>query len=148
MSRPTWLSVFGTAFLLSACSGGGLQYWLYPEPHLPETQEAIFLAHEEHRVQYIGDERTDELCWGASREHQAYRQRKPMCRLHLRPGTHTLVVQTSGNTTVGEQRRLEFEAEAGKVYGIRKTGCLTGVRGQQNACRIEVIEVSDPAGFR
>ena len=125
---------------LAGCgSGGGLNYWLYPEPQLAPAEEAVFLAHESHQVQSIDGEETAARCWGRVREYQAYSRNDLLCRLHIRPGEHSVVfVLSAGRAATAE---VNFTALPGRTYGLDRSRCSASSRGSQQRCRVEVIEV-------
>jgi len=130
------------ALLAVACGGGGLEYWLYPAPHLEKAQEAIFIAEVQHPVLAIDGEEMAERCWGDLVRHpQAYQQRSMPCHLHIRPGKHTVVFHPGANSL--ERSQLDFTAEAGKSYGLDWTGCMGSLNQRhQRTCVVNVREVS------
>lgn len=146
MVRPT-LPVIAFAIAVAVgCGSGGLEYWLYPEPHLPESEEALFLAHEQQGLVAIDGEDTAVKCWG-DRERmgsQAHRPRGLVCQLHIRPGQHSILFHTG--LTVRERYRVEFVALPGKVCGLQTSGCVTTFRGDQRTCRVEVVEIERSGG--
>lgn len=131
------------AFLLvAACAGAGREYWLYPEPRLAPQEEAVFVGYESHRVVSIDGEDTASLCWGQTvNKPQAYRRNDLVCRLHIQPGQHTVVLE--GRFALRERRSLDFTAEAGKVYGLNWSDCVTPPGGYQQTCRVNVVELME-----
>jgi hypothetical protein len=121
-----------------------LNYWLYPEPYRPETEESLFLARESDRVLAIDGKRLDSKCWGWSMDAQAYRRKELICRIHILPGRHT--VDFEGSMAAREMMRLDFSTQAGKAYGLQKSGCRTTFTGDQQTCRVEVVEIDQRAG--
>ncbi len=134
------------AFLLFAgCTGGGHEYWLYPEPHLSPQDEAVFVAYESHRVVSIDGEDTASRCWGQTvNKPQAYRRNDLVCRLHLQPGQHTVVFE--GRFTMRERNHVDFTAEPGKTYGLDWSDCLTATGGYLQTCRVNVMEIDKSTG--
>lgn len=143
MPRLEWPYVALTTLVLAGCGTGGLNYWLYPEPHLPESEEALFVANESHQLQSIDGEETASRCWGR-REPQAYRQRRVLCRLHIRPGQHSVVFHP--NEASRERVTLDFTALPGKVYGLDWSLCSASLDGRQRTCRVEIVEIEKPTG--
>lgn len=140
----SWIPV--VSLVVASCGTGGLEFWLYPEPRLARSEEAVFIVHEDHRVIAIDEDETGVRCWG-DREGmgaQAYRTNDRLCRIHLLPGQHFVLVRSG--TNVREMTRLEFTALAGKSYGLRRSNCMTPPGGYQQTCRVEVVEVEDPRG--
>jgi hypothetical protein len=141
--RP--LFVCSAVLLAVACTSGGRQYWLYPEPHLTPAEEAVFVAYESHRVVSIDGEDTASRCWGQTvNEPQAYRRNDLVCRLHLRPGQHSVVFE--GRFAMRERNTVEFTAEAGKNYGLDWSDCMTPTGGYLQTCRVNVVELEGSAG--
>jgi len=141
------LPSFALATLVAAgCGTGGLEYWLYPEPHLTEPEEALFVAHENHRVLSIDGEEIASRCTGEGMRPQAYQRNDVICRFHIRPGQHSVVFH-SGITRL-ERMSLEFAAQPGKVYGLEWSGCKASLDmdGHRQTCRVEVVEIEKPAG--
>lgn len=132
------------ALVLSGCGTGGRDFWLYPEPHLPETEEAVFAAYEGHRLLYIDDTNVAARCWGEGAGTQAYRQKNLLCRLHLDPGQHTVLVQTG--LTLQGRTRLEFTALPGKVYGLKWSNCRASLYSSGRDCLLEVVEIETIPG--
>jgi len=142
MSLPELRSIMFTSLLVIGCGTGGREYWLYPEPRLPPGEDAILATYESNRLLFVDDEDAATMCWGDRRMGaQAYRRTDMVCRLHIRPGRHTVVFQTGLNSR--QQARLEFTAVAGKIYGLRQSGCTTSPEGIQQNCRFEIVEVGD-----
>lgn len=141
-SHRAWSVLFVVLGAL-ACSSGGLEYWLYPAPRLEPAAEALFVTYEDHRVVSIDSDETAIRCFGDLQRMgaQAYRQvnRRP-CRLHIRPGPHEVVFETSLN---GERMVVEFTAEAGKAYGLNWSDCRARMIavGNQRTCNVQVVEV-------
>ena len=125
--------------LLAACSGGGRQYWLYPEPHLPPSEGAVFISFEGHQVQSVDGEETFSRCWGFAREPQAYSRRDIPCRLHLQPGEHYVSFRTGASTA--QLRTVRFVAQPGKEYGLDWSACGSSPQGVAQTCEVRVIEV-------
>lgn len=140
MSRLKLPLVVAATLVFAGCgSGGGLNYWLYPAPHLAATEEAVFVAHESHQVQSLDGEETAARCWGMVREQQAYRARDLLCRLHIRPGEHSVVfILSAGSTATGE---LNFTALPGRIYGLDRSRCSASSGGIRQRCHVEVIEI-------
>ena len=67
MTRNHLACIALVSSLIAGCTGGGSQYWLYPEPHLPPAEEAVFVAYESHRVVSIDGEEAASRCWGQTR---------------------------------------------------------------------------------
>ena len=125
---------------LAGCGGvGGLNYWLYPEPHLAAEEEAVFVTYESHQVQSIDGEETAARCWGMVREQQAYRQRDLACRLHIAPGEHSVVFHPNARTATRSE--VTFTALPGRIYGLDQSSCSGSLAGNQQRCRVEVVEV-------
>ncbi len=129
-----------TSLLLLGCTGGGREYWLYPEPRLPPPEEALFVAYESHRVVSIDGDDTASRCWGQTVDRpQAYRRNDQVCRLHLRPGRHSVVFE--GRFAMRERNSMEFTAEPGKAYGLDWSDCITPTGGYLQTCRVTVVEL-------
>ncbi len=128
-----------TLAFASCGSGGGLNYWLYPEPHLAAAEEAVFVTYEGHQVQAIDGEDTAARCWGMVREQQAYRQRDLACRLHIAPGEHSVVFHANARTAARSE--VTFTALPGRIYGLDRSSCTSSAAGIQQRCRVEVVEV-------
>jgi len=140
MTKKHSLFIFLTSMLVLGCGGGGRQYWLYPEPHLPPAEEAVFVAYESHRVVAIDGDETASRCWGqVVDEPQAYRRNDLVCRLHLQPGPHTVTFE--GRFALRERNNVDFTAEPGKAYGLDWSDCVTPPGGYQQTCRVNVVEV-------
>ena len=145
MARTRVHSITLFFLLLAGCTGSGREYWLYPEPRLVPEEEAVFVAYERHRVISIDGEEAASRCWGQTvNEPQPYRRNDQLCRLHLRPGQHTVIFE--GRYTMGERNRVEFTAEAGKTYGLDWSDCITPARGHRQTCRVNVMEVKESVG--
>ncbi|NNM03689.1 MAG: hypothetical protein HKO65_01200, partial [Gemmatimonadetes bacterium] len=130
MTRSPLPYIALVALLVAGCTGGGRNYWLYPEPRLAPEEEALFVAYESHRLVSIDGEDTASRCWGQTvNEPQAYRRNDLVCRLHLQPGRHTAVVE--GRFTLRGRSSVDFTAEPGKVYGLVWSDCTTPVGGYQ-----------------
>ena len=138
MSRLTLPSVALATLVVAGCGSGGLNYWLYPEPHLAEPEEAIFVAYESHKLQSIDGEETSIKCWG-ERSPQAYSRKDVACRLHILPGEHLVVFYP--RVTGRERARLSFTALPGKAYGLDWSNCSTSSGGHQQTCRVEIREI-------
>ena len=143
MSRLELPTLVLTALVVAGC-GTGRQYWLYPEPHLAEPEEALFLAHESHQLQSIDGQETYARCWGERRLPQAYRLKDVPCRLHIRPGQHSVVFLS--RATSRERVGLSFTALPGKVYGLDWSACTTSLDGHQQTCLVNIVEIEKPAG--
>ena len=143
MSRLRLPYIALTTLVVAGCGTGGRQYWLYPEPHLPEAEEAVFVAQENHQLQAIDGEETFTRCWGRRTGPQAYRQNDVLCRLHIRPGQHTVVFHAGVSSR--ERVSLSFTALPGKVYALERSTCSTSVDGRQQTCRVEVVEIEKSA---
>jgi hypothetical protein len=128
--------------MVAGCGGGGLNFWLYPEPHLAEAEESVFVAHEDHGLQSIDGEETAIRCWGRRNEPQAYRQRGQLCRLHIRPGEHSVVFYSGVSSQ--ERVTLSFTALPGRAYGLDRSQCTSTAEGHRQTCRVEVVEVDRP----
>ena len=144
MSRLKLPSIALITLVSAGCGGGGLNFWLYPEPHLAETEEALFVAYESHQLQSIDGEETKTRCWGEARGPQPYSRQDVLCRLHLRPGQHSVVL----STMVNDQQRvsLDFTAEAGKVYGLDRSGCTPSGDARQRTCLVKIVEIEGQGG--
>jgi hypothetical protein len=108
---------------------------------LEAPEEAMFVATEDQRVLSIDGDDTAVMCWG-ERERmatQAYRQKGLTCRLHLLPGRH--VVGFQSGLTVRRRETVEFTAEPGTVYTLRRGECDTAYNGARQTCRYEIVEV-------
>ena len=144
MSLPELRSIIIASVMVAGCASGGLEYWLYPEPHLPPGEDAVMATYESNRLLLLDEEDAATMCWGDRRmAAQAYRRNDRVCRLHISPGRHSAVFQTGPNSR--QQVRLEFTAVSGKVYGLRISGCTTSSEGIQQNCRFEIVEVGDGA---
>jgi hypothetical protein len=144
MSLSELRSVIATSLLVVGCGTGGLEYWLYPEPHLPPGEDAVLSTYESNRLLLLDEEDAATTCWGDRRmAAQAYQRNDRVCRLHIRPGEHSAVFQTGVNNR--QQARVGFTAVAGKVYGLRRSGCTTSSEGIQQNCRFEIVEIGDGA---
>lgn len=143
MSRYRLPSIALATLVVAGCGAGGLNYWLYPEPHLAESEEAIFLALEGHQLQSIDGEDAASRCWGVGRTPQAYRRKDVICRLHIRPGQHSVVFHPS--VTSRERVSLSFTALPGKVYGLDWSGCSKTPDGRQETCLVNIVEIETPA---
>lgn len=143
MSRHKLPSIALATLVAAGCGTGGLDYWLYPEPHLAEPEEALFVVHPSHQLQSIDGEETAARCWGDRSQPEGYRLKDVLCRLHILPGRHSVVFQPS--VTSRESVRLEFTALPGKAYGLVWSSCTTTSDGRQETCRVEVVEIEKPA---
>jgi len=143
MSRQQLPSLALVTLVVAGCGTGGLNYWLYPEPHLPETEEAVFVAYESHQLLAIDGEDTSVKCWGGPRAPQAYSRPDVLCRLHIRAGEHSVVFHPTANSR--ERRTLTFTALPGKSYGLDRSGCTASLNRLQDACRVEIREVKNQA---
>lgn len=146
MSQSILLFVALATPVFAGCGSGGLEYWLYPEPHLTEPEEAVFMAHETHRVVSIDGEEIASRCTGEGIRPEAYARNETVCRLHIRPGRHSVMFHSS--TTSLERLTLDFDAQPGESYGLTWSGCnatLDRDRHRQS-CRIEVTQIRNPAG--
>ena len=140
MTRRESSFIVVAALLVLGCGGSGRNYWLYPEPRLAPEEEAVFVAYENHRVVAIDGEDTGSRCWGQTvNEPQGYRRNDQACRLHLLPGRHTVVVE--GRFDFRERSTVEFTAEAGKIYGLNWSDCVSPAGGFLQTCRVNVIEL-------
>jgi hypothetical protein len=132
----------------AACGTSGRHYWLYPTPHLTAEEEALFVTYESHRVISVDDDETAIRCWGDQERmgSQAYRVRSGPCRLHIQPGPHVVVFETS--STMRDRVSLEFVAEAGKSYGLDWSACVGQVigEGHQRSCVVRVVEIETETG--
>ena len=142
MSRLQWPYIALATLVVAGCGAGGLNFWLYPGPHLAESEEALFVAAEGHQLQSIDGEETASRCWG-QREPQAYSQRSVLCRLHIRPGQHSVVFHP--NVASRERVTLDFTALPGKVYGLDWSLCSTSAEGRRQSCRVQIVEIEQPA---
>ena len=142
MSRLRLPYIALATLVVAGCGTGGRQYWLYPEPHLPEPEESLFVARENHQLQSIDGEETYSRCWGERTGPQAYRPNDVLCRLHIRPGQHTVVFHSS--VTSRERVSLSFTALPGKTYGLERSACSTSLDGRQQTCLVEVVELENP----
>lgn len=146
MSRMTLPSIALATVVIAGCGGGGLNFWLYPEPRLPEAEEAIFLAYESHGLRAIDGEDAGSRCWDDQRRPEAYSRADVACRLHIKPGEHSVVVQTAPASR--ETVTLTFTAQAGKVYGVDRSSCTASSfsrEARQQTCRVEIKEVGETA---
>ena len=140
-------AVVGAAALVAAsCSSGGYQYWLYPGPPLPEPEEAIFVAHENHRVVSIDGEELVSSCSRRDVRPQAYDRTDVVCRFHILPGQHSVAFQA--NITSMNLMNLDFAAQPGGTYGLIWTGCgaYLDMDSYRKTCRVNVVEIKAPAG--
>jgi len=145
MSIPRLRSLVLASLVVAGCGTGGLEYWLYPEPRLPAEGEAVFTTYESNRLLLMDGEDVATRCWGDRRmATQAYHRNDLVCRLHIRPGNHSVVFQTGLNNA--QRVNLDFTAQPGKVYGLRRGGCTTSSAGVQQNCRFEVAEVEAERG--
>ncbi len=134
-------TIFLTGLLLTGCGTGGLEYWLYPGPHLPPGEDAVLATSQSNRLLVVDDEEVASKCWGDWRATQGYQQNNRLCRLHLSPGRHIAVFQTGLNSR--QQVQVPFTAEPGKVYGLRVSGCTASPGGVQQNCRFEIVEMGE-----
>jgi hypothetical protein len=140
MVRFSTLLFVASSVVAIGCAGSGRNYWLYPEPRLAPEEEAVFVAYESHRVMAIDGEDTASRCWGQTvNEPQAYRRNDLVCRLHLQPGRHTVVVE--GRFALRGRSSLEFTAEAGKIYGLNWSDCVSPSGGNAQTCQVDVVEL-------
>ena len=140
MSTANLRSVVLTSLVLAGCGAGGLEYWLYPEPRLPTEEEAVFATYESNRLLFLDGEDVATKCWGQRQmANQGYHRNDIICRLHIRPGRHTVVFNTGLNNQ--QRATMEFDALSGKVYGLSRSGCTTSPTGNQGNCRFEVVEI-------
>jgi len=108
-------------------------------------EEAVFTTFESNRLMLLDGEDVATKCWGDRRmASQAYHRNDMACRLHIRPGKHSVVFQTGLNNS--QRANLDFQAEPGKVYGLRRSGCTTSPAGVQQNCTFQVSEVEDGGG--
>lgn len=150
MSRMTLSSIALATVVSAGCGGGGLNFWLYPAPHLPEAEEAVFFAYESHGLRAIDGEDVGSKCWDDQRRPEGYSAPDIGCRLHLEPGEHTVAVHPS--STSRETVTLTFTAVAGKVYGVDRSGCSTSTLTREarvQTCNMQIKEVGEiaPGGF-
>ena len=138
MSRLGMACIALAAVVVAGCGAGGLNFWLYPGPHLPESEEALFIAQEGHQVQAIDGEDTALKCWGR-REPQAYSQKSVACRLHIRPGEHSVVFHP--NVSSRERVTVTFTAMPGRAYGLDWSQCSATLEGRRQTCRVDVVEI-------
>jgi hypothetical protein len=131
-----------TSLLLTGCGTGGLEFWLYPEPHLPPGEDAVLATYQSHRLLLVDDEDAATQCWGDRRmAAQGYQRNDRLCQLHITPGRHIVTFQTGPNGR--QQVRVPFSAAPGKVYGLRRSGCSASPEGIQQSCRFEIVEIPD-----
>lgn len=144
MSRQRLPFIALATLVVAGCGTGGFEYWLYPEPRLAEPEEALFVAHENHRVLSIDGEEIASSCTGEGRRPEAYQRNDVICRFHIRPGQHSVVFHPS--ITSRERMRLEFAALPGKVYGLTWSGCTASLDRDRHrqTCRVEVVEIEKP----
>lgn len=142
----SFLTTLTIVMLAGACGGGGLQYWLYPDPPLPPGDEAVIATYERNGLLLLDGEDAATLCWGDRRiASEGYQRNDIQCRLHIRPGRHTAVFHAGVNNR--QQVSMEFTASPGTVYGVRRSGCTASPEGIQQSCRIEILEIgSQPSG--
>lgn len=127
--------------LAVACGTGSREYWLYPEPRLEGSEDAVFIAREDDQILAIDDEETAIRCWGELRGPRPYSQRDSLCRLHLRPGEHTVVFSPGPNSR--DRVRLEFTALPGRSYGLDWSACRGSVnQTYQRTCLVNVVELA------
>jgi hypothetical protein len=138
MYRLKLPSIALATVVLAGCGTGGLNYWLYPEPHLVESEEAVFVTYENHFLQSMDGEETSSRCWG-DRRPEAYTRRDVACRLHLQPGEHSAVFGTSAMSRNGVAVR--FTAEPGKVFGLDRSSCRVVGQEFQQTCRLAIMEI-------
>lgn len=147
MTRNHLTYIVLVSSLIAGCTGGGREYWLYPEPRLAPQKEAVFVAYESHRVVSIDGEDTASRCWGQTvNEPQAYRRNDLVCRLHLQPGLHSVVFE--GRFAMRERNTVGFTAEPGKIYGLDWSDCTTPLGGYQQTCKVNVVELEELTGGR
>lgn len=136
-------SIILITLVVAACGGSGLQFWLYPEPRLPEGEDAVFAAYESNRLLLLDGEDVATTCWGDRRmAQQAYRRNDRVCRLHMVPGRHTAVFETGLQSR--QRATLDFDALPGRVYGLNRSGCTVSTQGIQQNCRFEIVELGGP----
>ena len=141
MTGRNTLFIGAVALMLLGCGGAGREYWLYPEPRLAPEEGAVFIAYESNRVVAIDGEEAGSRCWGQTVDKpQGYRLNDQICRLHIRPGKHTVTLE--GRFALRERSTIEFTAEAGKSYGLEWSECFTPPGGYQQSCRVNVVEVN------
>jgi len=140
MSRNNLPSIALVTLVIAGCGGGGLNFWLYPEPRLMESEEALFVAYESHQLQAIDGEDTVLKCWGGPRKPQAYARADVLCRLHIQPGQHSVVFHPSMNSR--ERVSLTFNALPGKTYGLERSACTT-TSNHQESCQVKIVEIQN-----
>ena len=141
MSRQQLPSIVLATLVIAGCGGGGLNFWLYPEPRLPEPEEATFVAYESHQLQAIDGEDTALKCWGGPTRPQAYTRTDRLCRLHILPGQHSVVFYPGRGSR--DRVSLTFTALPGKAYGLNRSECAATAGGLQEICRVEVVEIEE-----
>ena len=143
MFRSSLTTLMFAALVTAACGSGVREHWLYPAPHLVEGEGAVFIAHESHRVLEIDGEETAIRCWGEAQGPRPYAQEGSPCRLHIRPGEHTVTFSPAANSR--DRVRVNFTARPGASYGLDWSTCR-GSLGQthQATCRVDVIELEGP----
>ena len=134
-------SILLATLMGAGCSTGGLEFWLYPEPHLSPGDGSVLTAYESHRLLAIDGEDVARKCWGEQKGSEAYRRRDLLCRLHLSPGRHQVAVQVG--VTNRQSAMVEFTALPGKVYGLDWSNCRTSLEASQRNCRVAVIVVGE-----
>lgn len=145
MSRSKLPSIALAALFAAGCTTGGYQYWLYPGPHLPEAEEALFAAHETHRVLSLDGEELSSACSERDVRPQAYDRNDVVCRYHILPGQHSVAFQA--NISSMDLMTLDFEAQPGSTYGLIWTGCgaYLNMDIHRKTCRVNVVEIKTPA---
>lgn len=139
MALPRLRAVLFASLLLIGCGTGGLEYWLYPGPHLPPGEDAVLATSQSNRLLVVDDEEVASKCWGDWRAAQGYQRNDRLCRLHIPSGRHIAVFQAGLDSR--QQIQVPFTAEPGKVYGLRQSGCTTAAGGVQQNCRFEIVEI-------
>ena len=141
MALPRMRAFLLTSLLLTGCGTSGLEYWLYPEPHLPPGEDAVLAASQSNRLLIVDDVEVAAKCWGDWRATQGYQQRDRLCRLHIPSGRHVAVFQTGLDSR--QQVQVPFTAAPGKVYGLRQSGCTASPGGLPQNCRFEIVELGE-----
>ncbi|MFC1574729.1 hypothetical protein ACFL3Z_01475 [Gemmatimonadota bacterium] len=132
-------------FVTAGCGITPHHFWTYPEPYLPEQQEALLITLDHWGLRAIDGKAVDErICTRDKRIlHQSWGTGQYQCIHHLRPGKHVVVIRPQ-NALSTEERG--FTAVAGRAYGLVSEDCEyeTTPAGRLRTCRVLIREVKWP----